>query len=79
MFFFGSSKSAIAPITGRFRMRLKRDLVGSIGTGAAFAYLFWYGYHKPKMAMYLNFDAENKARILEEEKAWMTENNYSRQ
>jgi hypothetical protein len=82
MFLFGSksaSASAIAPITGRFRMRLKRDLVSSIGLGGVLGYCFWYGYHKPKMAMFLTFDAENKARILEEEKSWMTENNYSRQ
>lgn len=71
--------SALAPITGRFRSRLYRDLVGSITVGVGFAYLFWNGYHKPKMNKFNAFDAANKAKIEAEEKEWMTENNYSRQ
>ena len=71
--------SAIAPITGRFKQRLYRDLAGASILGVGLAYWFWYGHSVPKFEKYRAFDAENKKRILAEEKEWMTENNYSRQ
>ncbi|KNC96587.1 uncharacterized protein SPPG_08171 [Spizellomyces punctatus DAOM BR117] len=41
--------SAIAPITGRFRRRVLRDLVGSIALGTGIAYYWWYNSHVPTM------------------------------
>jgi hypothetical protein len=71
--------SAIAPITGRFKARLYRDLAGSLTVGTVLACAFYYGHSKPKLEKFRAFDAANKERILAEEAQWMTENNYSRQ
>ncbi|KAJ3366368.1 hypothetical protein HDU91_001837, partial [Kappamyces sp. JEL0680] len=67
--------SKIAPITGRFKNRVIRDVTGSVVLGSVLAFSFWYGYAQPKQRYFKEFDAKNKAKALEEEKAWMTENN----
>jgi hypothetical protein len=71
--------SAIAPITGRFRRRVYRDLVAAISFGGVLAFGWWYGHSRPKFEQYRVFNEANKKRLIAEEEQWMTENNYSRQ
>jgi hypothetical protein len=71
--------SAIAPITGRFRRRILRDLAGSLTVGTVLAFGWWYGHSRAKFEQYRVFNEANKARIVAEEEQWMKENNYSRQ
>ncbi|KAJ1561267.1 hypothetical protein HK405_004425 [Cladochytrium tenue] len=49
--------SAIAPITGRFRNRVVRDLVLSLSIGSAAGYAFWTLYHQPAINKYKAYDA----------------------
>jgi hypothetical protein len=78
-FFTSEMVSAIAPITGRFRRRIYRDLVGSLSLGTGLAFAWWYGYSRAKFTEYRNFNEANKKKMIAEEEQWMTENNYSRQ
>ena len=71
--------SAIAPITGRFKRGLYRDLVGSVTAGVGLGYWFWYSHAVPKSEKFKAFNEQNKQRILAEEQEWMKDNNYSRQ
>ncbi|KAK2809056.1 hypothetical protein FQN50_004109 [Emmonsiellopsis sp. PD_5] len=41
--------SAIAPITGMLRRGLVLDLSTAFGLGTTFGYLWWYGYHLPRV------------------------------
>ncbi|TQB70566.1 hypothetical protein MPDQ_000336 [Monascus purpureus] len=40
---------AVAPITGMLRRGLVLDLSTAFGLGTTFAYLFWYGWHLPRV------------------------------
>ena len=73
------SISRIAPITGRFKNRVIRDVAGSVTVGLLLANAFWYGYTVPKFQTFTKYDAKVKAQAMEEEAAWISENNYSRQ
>ncbi|KAJ3180353.1 hypothetical protein HDU85_004058 [Gaertneriomyces sp. JEL0708] len=50
--------SAIAPITGRFRHRVIRDIVGSVSLGLGIGYWFWYGVHMRDMKNWKDYDAQ---------------------
>ncbi len=63
--------SAIAPITGRFRTRLVRDLVGSLTLGTAAAYYYWHNIHIPSMAKFRAHDAAVKIQVDAENAAFL--------
>ena len=63
--------SAIAPITGRFRTRLTRDLVGSISLGTVMAYYYWHKVHVPSMAKFRAHDAAVKVQVDAENAAFL--------
>jgi hypothetical protein len=67
--------SKIAPITGRFKNRVIRDVSYSVVFGTGLALAYWYGYALPKHQTFKQYDAKVKAQAFEEEKVWMTENN----
>lgn len=73
------SISRIAPITGRFKNRVIRDVGGSVALGLILANAYWYGFSVPKFQNFAKYDAKVKAQAMEEEAAWISENNYSRQ
>jgi len=56
---------AIAPITGMLRRGLVLDLSTAFGLGTTFGYLWWYGFHLPRVRVRDNFyarlDAERAA------------------
>ncbi|PGH08779.1 hypothetical protein AJ79_05878 [Helicocarpus griseus UAMH5409] len=41
--------TAIKPITGMLRKGLVLDLSTAFGLGTTFGYLWWYGYHLPRV------------------------------
>jgi cytochrome c oxidase subunit 7 len=41
--------TAIAPITGILRRGLVLDLSTAFGLGTTFGYLWWYGFHLPRV------------------------------
>ncbi|OKL58300.1 hypothetical protein UA08_06795 [Talaromyces atroroseus] len=41
--------AAIPPITGALRRGLVLDLSTAFGLGTTFGYLWWYGYHLPRV------------------------------
>ncbi|KAJ5197756.1 cytochrome c oxidase family protein [Penicillium cinerascens] len=41
--------AAIPPITGMLRRGLVLDLSTAFGFGTTFGYLWWYGYHLPRV------------------------------
>ncbi|KAL1982927.1 hypothetical protein VTN96DRAFT_779 [Rasamsonia emersonii] len=47
--------SALPPITGMLRRGLVLDLSTAIGLGTAFGYLWWYGFHLPRVRARDNF------------------------
>ncbi|KAI9335418.1 hypothetical protein DFJ73DRAFT_629429 [Zopfochytrium polystomum] len=57
--------SAIAPITGRFKSRVIRDLFISVPAGTAFGAWYWYGYHVPAIQKYKAYDAQVAADVKE--------------
>ncbi len=63
--------STIAPITGRFRSRIVRDLVGSITLGVALSYVWWHQFHLPAITKWRAFDKIAKAKIQEENAAFL--------
>ncbi|KAJ3104670.1 hypothetical protein HDU96_008851 [Phlyctochytrium bullatum] len=67
--------SAIAPIVGRFRSRVIRDLVGSITLGIGFGYTFWIFYHEPSFKQWKKYDAEVAAEIKPIHDAWRASQN----
>ena len=71
--------SAIAPITGRFRARVVRDIIGACSLGTVFACAWYYGESRPRFNKYREFNEKYKTESLAEEEKWMKENNYSRQ
>ena len=71
--------SAIPRITGRFRNRVYRDVIGAVSFGTILAFAFWHGVSRPAFNEFRVFNEKNKAITLAEEKKWMQENNYSRQ
>ncbi|TPX64596.1 hypothetical protein SpCBS45565_g05757 [Spizellomyces sp. 'palustris'] len=67
--------SALAPVTGRFRRRVLRDLVGSITLGTGIAYYWWYSSHVPIMQescapKYKDYDHKVREEMLKEHGAW---------
>ncbi|KAI1609989.1 cytochrome c oxidase subunit 7A precursor [Exophiala viscosa] len=48
---------AIKPITGMLRRGLVLDLSIAMGLGTTFGYLWWYGYHLPRVRARDNFYA----------------------
>ncbi|KAL2855357.1 hypothetical protein BJY01DRAFT_243320 [Aspergillus pseudoustus] len=56
--------STIAPITGMLRRNLVLDLSTAFGFGTSFGYLWWYGYHLPRVRARDNYYAR-----LEQERA----------
>ncbi|KAJ3200565.1 hypothetical protein HDU67_002003, partial [Dinochytrium kinnereticum] len=62
--------SAIAPITGRFKGRVVRDLVLSITSGVALGYAYWYGSHEPAFKEWKAYDAKVAAEIKPVHDAW---------
>ncbi|KAI8819867.1 uncharacterized protein EV422DRAFT_568325 [Fimicolochytrium jonesii] len=62
--------SSLAPITGRFKKRVVRDLVGSITFGTAAAYYWWNNSHLPKMAEYKAYDSKVRAELIAEHGEW---------
>lgn len=74
-----SLASAIPRITGRFRTRVKTDLVGSITVGIVCATAHWKLVSVPSFEKWEIHDAAVRAATLKENDEWMTENNYSRQ
>ncbi|KAJ3186339.1 hypothetical protein HDU85_007779 [Gaertneriomyces sp. JEL0708] len=59
--------SAVAPMTGRFRRKVIRDLVGSVSLGLVFGYTWWYGFHLPKMQHWKAYDQKVREEILAEQ------------
>lgn len=57
--------SAIAPITGRFKSRVFRDIFASSILGTFFGYVWWYGFHVPAFKKFESYNA----KVLEEIKA----------
>ncbi|KAL1961420.1 hypothetical protein VTO42DRAFT_148 [Malbranchea cinnamomea] len=55
---------AIPPITGTLRRGLVLDLSTALGLGTSFGFLWWYGYHLPRVRARDNLYAK-----LEEERA----------
>ncbi|KAL4796288.1 hypothetical protein BDV19DRAFT_388427 [Aspergillus venezuelensis] len=55
---------AIAPITGMLRRNLVLDLSTAFGFGTTFGYLWWYGYHLPRVRA-----RDNYYNRLEQERA----------
>ncbi|KAL2006925.1 hypothetical protein VTN00DRAFT_9593 [Thermoascus crustaceus] len=41
--------SALPPITGMLRRTLVLDLSTALGLGTTFGYLWWYGFHLPRV------------------------------
>ncbi|OXV09451.1 hypothetical protein Egran_02786 [Elaphomyces granulatus] len=41
--------SALPPITGMLRRALVLDLSTAFGLGTTFGYLWWYGFHLPRV------------------------------
>ncbi|KAJ3103016.1 hypothetical protein HDU97_010454 [Phlyctochytrium planicorne] len=62
--------SAIAPIVGRFRSRVIRDLVGSITLGVGLGYTYWLGFHEPAVQQWKAYDAQVAAEIKPIHDAW---------
>ncbi|KAI9101937.1 hypothetical protein DFS34DRAFT_612048 [Phlyctochytrium arcticum] len=62
--------SAVAPITGRFRNRIIRDLVLSITVGTIAATYWWKTSHVPKMEMYKSYDKRVREELIKEHGAW---------
>ncbi|EGF81577.1 hypothetical protein BATDEDRAFT_87683 [Batrachochytrium dendrobatidis JAM81] len=65
--------SAIAPITGRFRGRIVRDIVVSISIGTVAAYTWWYTVSRPTMSKWKAHDAKVKIENIAERDAWLKE------
>ena len=57
--------SAIAPITGRFKNRVIRDLIGSSVLGVSVGALYWYGYHEPAFKKYRAYDEKVMKEVKE--------------
>ncbi|KAI8841292.1 hypothetical protein BC829DRAFT_371132 [Chytridium lagenaria] len=62
--------SAIAPIVGRFRNRVLRDLVLSISAGIGLGYGYWHFAHEPAFAQWKKYDAQVAAEIKPIHDAW---------
>ncbi|KKZ66819.1 cytochrome c oxidase subunit 7 [[Emmonsia] crescens] len=60
--------SAIKPITGMLRRGLVLDLSTAFGLGATSGYLFWYGYHLPRVRardrLYARLEVERAQGLL---------------
>ncbi|KAJ3296086.1 hypothetical protein HK104_001982 [Borealophlyctis nickersoniae] len=65
------SASPIAPITGRFRRRVIRDIVGSVTLGTVWAFSFWEFHHKPKFEMYREFFEKERLEAEADYKRWL--------
>ncbi|KAL2914446.1 Cytochrome c oxidase subunit 7A [Polyrhizophydium stewartii] len=63
----------IAPITGRFRGRFMRDIVGSITFGVGIAYAWWFTVSRPKFETWRAHDAKVRAELIAEKEAWLKE------
>lgn len=70
--------SVIAPITGRFRRRIVRDIVGSITVGTLLSSAWFYGYSRPKLARFKAHDAKVREETLAEAQEWFAEKNYTK-
>ncbi|RKO98748.1 hypothetical protein CXG81DRAFT_15494 [Caulochytrium protostelioides] len=64
--------SAIAPITGRYATRVKRDLAISLVLGFGAASAWWYGYHLPAFYKMKKYDELAKAENDAYNQKWMT-------
>ena len=62
--------SAIAPLVGRFRRRVIRDVVGSVSLGTVLAIGFWNFVHIPEFKEYDNYFQKVQAEIKGKEDAW---------
>ncbi|KAI8801939.1 hypothetical protein BJ742DRAFT_835030, partial [Cladochytrium replicatum] len=60
----------VAPIVGRFRNRIYRDLVGSITAGSLLGAYWWYGMHEPAFAKYKVYIDKVHNEIEAEHDAW---------
>ncbi|KAJ3092650.1 hypothetical protein HK102_004889 [Quaeritorhiza haematococci] len=65
---------AIAPITGRFRKRIVKDLFFSISIGTAFAVYFWNGVHVPYVQERVTYINKVKKEIEAEHAAFHASN-----
>ncbi|KAJ5288919.1 hypothetical protein N7478_001949 [Penicillium angulare] len=58
--------AAIPPITGMLRRGLVLDLSTAFGFGTTFGYLWWYGFHLPRVrerdTYYARLEAERAAQ-----------------
>ncbi|KAJ6018602.1 hypothetical protein N7522_000669, partial [Penicillium canescens] len=58
--------TAIPPITGMLRRGLVLDLSTAFGFGTTFGYLWWYGFHLPRVrerdTYYARLEAERAAQ-----------------
>ncbi|EEH16991.1 hypothetical protein PABG_07078 [Paracoccidioides brasiliensis Pb03] len=61
--------AAIKPITGMLRRGLVLHLSTAFGLGTTFAYLFWYGYHLPRVRardrLYARIESERAQGLLD--------------
>ena len=71
--------SAIAPLAGRFRRRVFRDVVGSLTVGVAGAYYFWYFHPIPSMEKWRAYDAAVATESKAEVSLWLKEREIAAQ
>ncbi|TPX45333.1 hypothetical protein SeMB42_g04055 [Synchytrium endobioticum] len=62
--------SAIAPLVGRFRRRVVRDVVGSVALGTVLAIGYWNFVHIPQFNEYDTYFKKVQAEIKEKEDSW---------
>ncbi|KAL2218365.1 cytochrome c oxidase family protein [Thermoascus aurantiacus ATCC 26904] len=60
--------SALPPIKGMLRRSLVLDLSTAIGLGTSFGYLWWYGWHIPRVRARDNFYAKLEKERIEAQK-----------
>jgi hypothetical protein len=63
---FFSEMSAIQPITGRFKSRVFRDIIGSTILGTFFGYIWWYGFHVPAFKKFTEYNSQILQEIKKE-------------
>ncbi|KAH6567822.1 hypothetical protein BASA50_006043 [Batrachochytrium salamandrivorans] len=71
--------SALAPITGRFRGRIVRDIVLSITIGTTIASVWWVTVSRPAFVKWREHDARVKLEYIAEKDAWLKEQQQQKQ
>ena len=71
-----SMVSAIAPLTGRFRGRLVRDIVGALTLGTAISSWYYFGYCKPSLDKMRAYNEQCRQDIINDTEKWFKESSY---